>query len=458
MSELKIIARHAGSVWAGQLAVMAFGVTDTLVAGRHSDAALAALSIGYAIYISVYVALVTVVQALLPVWAELQGAKQFLALGRSVRQALYLCAIIAAVGLWLLLYPAPLLQWTQVPTRVQTDVERYLAVLALSFIPALLFRMYSTLNQSLGRPLLVTWLQLGALVVKVPLSFAFGLGISVGGVTLPAMGAEGCAWATVIVNGVMLALAVVMLRTQPLYQPYQLWRPLEAPDRQALAKFARLGVPTGLAVMVEITSFTLMALFIARMGTVASAAHQIASNTVAVLYMLPLAIGIATSARVSFWLGAGKPQQAKQVIFQGFMLTAVAACGFSALIFTTKDALAMAYTSNPQVAQVTVGLLSWIALFHLADALQAVSGFVLRSYRVALAPLVIYATLLWALGLGGAYLWAYVGWNGVSARPEPSTFWIASTGALALAAIALMSLLAWTVKHASAAPGSALAK
>ena len=37
IAELKHIARHAGVVLVGQLAVMAFGVTDTVVAARYSD-------------------------------------------------------------------------------------------------------------------------------------------------------------------------------------------------------------------------------------------------------------------------------------------------------------------------------------------------------------------------------------------------------------------------------------
>jgi MATE family multidrug resistance protein len=65
----------------------------------------------------------------------------------------------------------------------------------------------------------------------------------------------------------------------------------------------QLGVPAGLAIMVEVTSFTLMALFIARQGTTAAAAHQIAANMAAVLYMVPLSLAIATSTRVSYWLG-----------------------------------------------------------------------------------------------------------------------------------------------------------
>ena len=67
MSDISVIARHAVTVLAGQLAVMAFGVTDTIVAGRFSADALAALSVASAVFVSVYVSLMGVLQALLPV-------------------------------------------------------------------------------------------------------------------------------------------------------------------------------------------------------------------------------------------------------------------------------------------------------------------------------------------------------------------------------------------------------
>jgi len=38
-AERRTIAQHALTVLAGQLAVMAFGVTDTIVAGRYSEEA-----------------------------------------------------------------------------------------------------------------------------------------------------------------------------------------------------------------------------------------------------------------------------------------------------------------------------------------------------------------------------------------------------------------------------------
>ena len=36
MSEWRVLGRHAATVLVGQLAIMAFGVADTIIAGRHS--------------------------------------------------------------------------------------------------------------------------------------------------------------------------------------------------------------------------------------------------------------------------------------------------------------------------------------------------------------------------------------------------------------------------------------
>ena len=442
-SERALIARHAGTVLVGQLAVMAFGVTDTIIAGRYSEHALAALSVGAAVFVSVYVSLMGVLQALLPVWAELHGGERGGEVGRSVRQSLYLAAIAIVIGMAILLLPGSVLRWTQVPAEMRGEVEAYLAVLAFALAPALLFRLFSTLNQSLGRPQLVTWLQLGSLGVKLPLSIWF----TFGGAGLPAMGLVGCGWATLCVNWTMLGCAVWLLRNRPFYGDYGLWKRIEAPDWQQIRKFARLGVPGGLAVLVEVTSFTLMALFIARLGTAAAAAHQIASNLLAVAYMTPLSLGIATSARVSFWLGAGDEAKARLACRKGFGLTALCALVYAAAMVVLRDELANVYSDNPAVIAMAASLLLAVAAYHVADAVQTFCVFVLRCYRVTLAPLVIYCTMLWGVGLGGSYLLAYRGLGPWEAMQSPLAFWIMSAAALALTALLFGALLRWTMRR-----------
>lgn len=437
MTELRTIARHAGTVLVGQLAVMAFGVTDTIVAGRYSEEALAALSVGSAVYISVFVALMGVLQALLPAWAELHGGDKREALGRSVRQALYLAALTIVAGVVALLFPGALLEWTEVPESLQGEVRRYLAVLALALPPALLFRMFSTLNQSLGRPMLVTWLQTLSLGLKVPLTIWFAFG----GLGLEPQGAVGCAWATVAVNYLFLGMAFWLLRTQPLYRPYEIWRRMESPHWQTIAGFARLGVPSGLAIMVEVTSFTLMALFIARQGTLASAAHQVAANLAAVLYMVPLSLAIATSARVSYWLGAADAKRARLAIRSGFKLGLVMALVLAVAVAFGRWRIAAIYSSNPEVVAVAAGLLAWLAVYHIGDATQALCVFVLRCYRVAVTPLLAYCAVLWGVGLAGGYALAYKDLGPWSPQNSPAAFWAGGTIALALLGLILPAIL-----------------
>ncbi|RSZ36907.1 MULTISPECIES: MATE family efflux transporter [unclassified Variovorax] len=441
--ERALIARHAGTVLVGQLAVMAFGVADTIIAGRYSEQALAALSVGAAVFVSVYVSLMGVLQALLPVWAELHGGGRSGEVGRSVRQSLYLAAIAIVVGMAILLLPGAVLRWTQVPPQMRGEVEAYLAVLAFALAPALLFRLFSTLNQSLGKPQLVTWLQLGSLVVKLPLSIWF----TFGGAGLPAMGLVGCGWATLCVNWTMLGCAIWLLRNRPFYRDYGLWKRIEAPDWRQIRRFARLGVPGGLAVLVEVTSFTLMALFIARLGTAAAAAHQIASNLLAVAYMTPLSLAIATSARVSFWLGAGDAVRARHACRLGFELTALCALFYAAAMAMLRHELANVYSDNPAVIAMAGALLLAVALYHFADAVQTFCVFVLRCYRVTLAPLVIYCAMLWGVGLGGSYLLAYRGLGPWAAMQSPLAFWIMSAAALALTALLFGVLLRWTMRQ-----------
>ena len=448
MSDLGIIARHAGTVLIGQLAVMAFGVADTLIAGRYSPQALAVLSLASSIYISIYVALNGMLQALLPVWAQLRGAGRHAEIGASVRQALYICAGAALMGCTALWFPQAWLRWTDVPLELWPEVTSYLQVLAIALVPSLLFRTYSTLNQSLGFPRLVTWLQAGALLVKVPLSYFLTFGIQSKLMHWQGMGIVGCAWATLGVNTFMWVTGWILLRTQDIYQPYKLWKKMEAPNWPELWRFLQLGVPAGLSIMVEVTSFTLMALFIARQGAVASASHQIAASLAAVLYMVPLALGIASSARTGYWLGAQQAHKARQAASMGVGLAVVSALVGAALLGVFRAPVAQAFTNDPGVAAAAAAWLGWVALYHLADAVQAVCAFLLRCYRITLAPLLIYTALLWGLGLYGGYRLAYQGLGPWAPRPSVDTFWMTSTVALAIVSL-LFAALVW---HASKAP------
>jgi len=150
---------------------------------------------------------------------------------------------------------------------------------------------------------------------------------------------------------------------------------------------------------------------------------------------------------VSFWLGAGRPDQARHVVFIGFVLTAFFAIAFAAIIYIASPTLAGWYSASPAVIAMASGLLSWVAGYHVADAMQALCAFLLRCYRITMVPLALYGVLLWGLGLYGGYQLAYVGLVGRPATQVAGSFWAASTVAIGLVASALLGLLVHAVKR-----------
>jgi len=437
LSERKLIFNHALTVWVGQIAVMSFGITDTIVAGRFSEHALATLSIGSAFYITVYVALMGVLQALLPALAELRGAGKAHAVGVTFRQSIYLCLITSLIGMIALLTPHFIFERTQVPVALRLEAQNYLSILAIALPPALFFRMFSTLNQSLGKPQLVTWVQIASLCVKIPLSVILTFGVG----SFDGYGLLGCAFSTLIVNYLMMALGLYLLKTQILYHPYKIWAKMEWIDWREIYLLAKLGIPNALSITVEVTSFTLMAFFIARLGTLASASHQIVANFAALMYMVPLSLSIATSARVSYWIGAGKRELSNKAVKIGFQNVLAMAFISISLLAIFRQSISDLYAPNAEVAALTAGMLAWLCLFHIGDSLQVLCFFILRCYKITLKPLLIYSVMLWGIGLFGGFSLAYNGVGSIQALQSPTAFWIAASTALLLSAFLLIALL-----------------
>lgn len=442
MSERRLIAKHAVTVWVGQLAVMAFGVTDTVVAGRYDQSALASLSVGSAIYISVFVTLMGVLQATLPMLSELHGARRPRDMGRLVRQSLYIWVTTSALGMVLLMNAGVALGWTEVPAELRPSIVHYLDVLAWALPPALWFRLYANLNQALGRPKAVTWVQVLGLTCKIPLSvvLTFGWG------SLPGWGLVGCAYATWCVN-VLMAVFSVLALVKGDYGRLHLWRRPEPPDRHRLWDMLKLGLPNAASITVEVTSYTLMALLIARLGSGAAASHQITSNLGALLYMVPLSLSIATSARVSYWLGAGQTAMARQATRHGFEWLGLAILTMGLILVVGRHHIAQLYIDDAQVAQAASDLLTWMIWYQAVDALQVLCFFILRCHRVTLVPMLVYATFLWGIGLTGGYVLAYHGLAGWAPLMAAEAFWISSSFALTLVSLILGILLLTVIRR-----------
>lgn len=447
---LRRIGALAWPVFIGQLAVIGFSTVDTMLVARASPADLSALSVGSAAYITVFIGLMGVVLALGPIVGQLFGAGQRAQAGRQLHQAAWVALGLAALGATLLAFPLPFLALAQAPAEVESRIRGYLLALAVALPAALLVQAYRGFNNAISRPKAVMALQLGGFALKVPLSTLLVFGAPALG--LPALGVLGCGIATAIVMWLQAAAAWLILRHDPFYGPFELrGRGLDAPDRQAIGTQLKLGVPMGLSILIEVSGFSLMAVFIARLGIIPSAGHQIAANLAAVMFMMPLALSSATMTLVAQRVGAQDPRDARRLGWHGLQLAVAVATLLATALWFGRAALARLYTADTEVLAVAVPLLAFVALFHVADAVQGVASFVLRAYRIATLPMLIYAGSLWGIGLGGGYLLAFDSSGRVPAAWRGATgYWIAATAGLAVAAAALAWLMARTLARTAA--------
>lgn len=435
------IASLAWPILIGQLATITNGVIDTIMTARYSAMDLAALGLGSSVYISIFVGLSGVLQALSPAIGQLFGARKFTEIGFEVRQGAWLAIFLSLVGAVLLCMPEPLLAIAQPNAALNDKVVQYLQILALALPATLGFRVFTSLNTATSRPRMVMTIQVCALLLKIPLNYLFIFG----GGGLPAFGTPGCAIATAVTAWATFATGWFIIRRGSHYQAFQIFgNGWGKPVWRAQAALLKLGLPMGLSYLIEVTAFTFMALFISRLGSNTLAAHQVTGNLGTVLYMLPLSIAHATGTLVAQEIGAGRLVQARHSGNAGIRLGAVLAVSTGIIVWLLREQIIALYTPDASVAAVAIPLFFFISFYQLFDAIQVGAAFVLRAYKVALIPTIMYAFALWGVGLFGGYL---LGFNVFGFTPEllqgAAGFWMGNSFSLALVGIALL----WYLKH-----------
>ena len=442
--DIPALLKLAGPLLIGQLAVIAFGVLDTAMTARYSADDLAALAMASAIFISIYVGLTGVISALAPIAGQLFGAKRYSEIGEEVRQATWLALGLTVLGCFVLLNADHLLAISHLSPDIEGKARLYLDILALGLPASMGMRVLMALHNAVSRPAVITVVQLIGLGLKIPLNLLF----IYGGLGIEGMGGPGCAVATVIINWSWLLMTLGFVLFDRFYKPFHIFERFSLPDWHRIWTLLKLGTPIGFSYLIEVTSFTFMSLFIARLGTTALAGHQIVANMGTVIYMVPLSLSIATMTLVSQSIGANKPERAEEIGWSSVFFT-TALCitiGFTVWIFRMQ--LLDLYDPPAEVKVFSIPLFLFIAFYQVFDALQVTAAFILRAYRIAFWPMLIYAGSLWGVGLGGGYLMGFNVFGNTPAFLQGANgFWAGNSISLGLAACLLLYLFRRTAER-----------
>lgn len=413
------ILHLAWPVLVSQVAVIANGLVDTVMAGRLGAVELAGVGIGAAIALTVLVTFSGILLALTPAIAHLHGAGRAAAVGEEVRQSIWVALGLALIAIVLLRFPAPFLALTDMQPEVELRVRAYLDATSWGIPGLMLFRAFSGLSTGIGLPRAVMQFNLLGLALKVPLNVAL----------IPFWGGAGCAMATAAINTLNAVLSWRWAMREERYREFHVFARFNPPRWAPIRDFLKLGLPIGATFLVDVSAFTFMALFISRFGAATSGAHQIAANLTTLTFMLPLALGNAASVLIGRALGAGQPQQARRVGIVCLLAAQSLGLLLGALLWLGAPLIAHGYTNDPAVHPIAVMLIGFVAIYHVVDALQAAAVNILRGYKRTTIPMLVYALALWGIGLGGGYV------LGVTLHWGATGFWLAATAGIAVAGV-----------------------
>ena len=120
---------------------------------------------------------------------------------------------------------------------------------------------------------------------------------------LPRLELFGAGLATSIVNFVMFLAALWFAASRRPFRKYQVLGRIWRIDWALMRQLIVIGAPISLSFLLEYGLFGAAALLMGLIGTTALAAHQIALQITAILFMVPFGIGMAATVRVGHAVG-----------------------------------------------------------------------------------------------------------------------------------------------------------
>jgi multidrug resistance protein, MATE family len=448
-TETRPLMRLALPICGAQLAQAGMSVADVMMTGRLSATDLAAVSVGSSLWLPLMLFMTGTLMGLTPIVAHLLGAGTTERIRPSVHQALWVAlalGVVAAALLWFTVMP--IFRVMDVPPEVARRSAAYLSAVAFGMPGVALFQALRAFSDGMNHTRPSLWISLVGLGVNIPSNYVliyggdeltalFGDWLPGWIQGLPALGALGCGIATALSMWVMCLTMIAYTRRSRAYGDVSLWHSPTLPRWRLIGELLYVGVPIGVAIFVEVTLFTLISLFIASLGEVTVAAHQVALNYTSILFMLPLALSMALTVRVGNTLGQGKIERARMVAWNGILVSVLIALLNSTLLWFTAEPVMALYTHDTAVQRLALSLVLLAMLYQVSDSLQVNLAGALRGYKDTRIIMVITLLAYWAVGLAGGH------WLGTRGLPDwggplgVHGYWIGLIAGLTVAALLL---------------------
>ena len=434
-SEINATVKLALPIALTQLGQVAMMTSDLILIGHLGDGALAAAALGQTVLFAAFVLGMGLVSAVAPLAAQAFGAREPRMVRRSLRVGLW-AALMLGVPMTALQYMGEdaLRLLGQDATSAHL-AGIYLLGLGWCLVPGWWFIALRSFMGAVNRPEPALWITLAAIPVNTLLAYA----LIYGEFGLPRLELLGAGVATTTVNLAMCIAGFWIAYAQPPFRKYRVLGRFWRIDSTLLAELIVVGAPIAGAFLLEYGLFATAAILMGWIGTTALAAHQIALQTAAILFMVPFGISMAATVRVGHAVGRHDAAATRRAGFTAIALGA----GFMAVMVLVIVAfrhdiplLFLGTASSTAEAEATVALaatlLAFGSTFFVVDGVQTIAAGALRGLNDTRVPLLFAAVSFWVVGFATSYTLAFL------ARMEAVGIWIGFTVGLGLYALLLV--------------------
>ena len=429
--EAKQLIPLAAPILAAQLAQQTLAFVDTVMAGRVSAMDLAGVAVGGSIWGPIFLFIYGVLLAITPIVAQLHGAGKTAETGPLARKGIVVAVPLVFIAILLLQNAGLIFLWMDVDPQIATISTAYLKAISWGMPALALFFLLRNLSEGMGlvRPSMLIGL------ASIPVNIAGNYVFIYGKLGFPAMGGIGCGWASALSLWFMCGCMLLTIWRVRRYDRTHFFDLNKTCGAEGAPQLLRLGLPIGLALLVEASIFALIALFLSPLGALTVASHQITLNYSSMIFMIPLSLATAITIRVGHAIGQQRFDRARLSSRTGLLLNTAIALVTATLTLIFAERIAGIYTQNQQVIVIAVGLLYLNALYQVSDAFQIGAAAALRGYKDSRIPLLMVIIAYWVIGLPLGYSLALTDFWGTPLGAEG--FWISLIIGLSVAALLL---------------------
>lgn len=220
---------------------------------------------------------------------------------------------------------------------------------------------------------------------------------------LPQLGVNSAAWAFIAGFVVVLTFLFFYMRARklPLAPDAQLLRALK-PNVTLLKLILKLGIPTGLQMVVASVAGIVIVGLVNRFGSNATAAYGALNQVLNYVQFPAMSIGIATSIFGAQAIGARRSEQLAAITRTGLIMNLVITGSLVLIAYLFSESLVSLFITDPEVIDLTQHLLHVVLWAIIPFGFGVVFSGMMRASGMVYAPMLLALTAILVIEMPGA--------------------------------------------------------